>query len=349
MRLSNFHKRVLAGVLACAALTLGATGALAQDKKVNFKFAHWVPAKHPLHPSLVAWGESITKASNGTITFSFFPAQQLGPAKDHYAMTASGIADASWINPGYTPGQFPVVAAGELPFLITNATAGSRAFDEWYRRHNRREMRDVKYCLAFLHDPGTFHGKKPITSPEDVKGMKVRPAHATMARFVNLLGGASVQVSAPEARDALAKGTADAITFPWNSIVLFGIDNVSKHHMDVPLYVTTFVLPINKARYDGLSAAQKKVIDDHCTPEWAERIATPWAKWEAEGRELLAGRADHELHRPTAEEMAAWRKAAEPLRAAWAKDVERAGQDPDAIYQDLLATLRKHNSLYESK
>jgi hypothetical protein len=69
--------------------------------------------------------------------------------------------------------------------------------------------------MAFLHAPGTFHSKEMLVRPEDVCGKSIRPAQATIARFVNLLGGASVQVPAPEARDALAKGAADAITLPY--------------------------------------------------------------------------------------------------------------------------------------
>ena len=76
--------------------------------------------------------------------------------------------------------------------------------------------------------------------PDDIKGMKIRPAHATMANFVTQLGGTNVQSSAPEVRDIIERGVADAVTFPWGSLVLFGIDKVTKYHMEVPLYVTTF-------------------------------------------------------------------------------------------------------------
>ncbi len=148
----------------------------------------------------------------------------------------------------------------------------------------RKEMSDVHYCLTFAHDPGTFHStKKKIVSPADVKGMKVRPANATIARFITLLGGSNVQASAPEARDVLEKGVAEAITFPWGSIVLFGIDKVTKFHLDSAFYVTEQGWVINKGKYAALSAAQKKVIDDHCTPAWSEKIATPWADFEAGG------------------------------------------------------------------
>jgi TRAP-type C4-dicarboxylate transport system substrate-binding protein len=73
--------------------------------------------------------------------------------------------------------------------------------------------------------------------PTDLKGVKMRPAQSTIGEMVTMLGGTNVQASAPESRDALERGVADAITFPWGSIFLFGIDKVVKH-MDVPLYTT---------------------------------------------------------------------------------------------------------------
>ena len=63
-----------------------------------------------------------------------FPAQQLGKAFDHYDMARDGIADIAYVNPGYAPGRFPIIGAGELPFLLANAKEGSAALDAWYRK-----------------------------------------------------------------------------------------------------------------------------------------------------------------------------------------------------------------------
>ena len=46
----------------------------------------------------------------------------------------------------------------------------------------------------------------------------------------------------------------------------------------------------------------------------------------------------------TAEQIAAWRKAAEPLKEKWAAAVKKAGVDPDIAYADLKATLEKYNA-----
>jgi TRAP-type C4-dicarboxylate transport system substrate-binding protein len=208
-------------------------------------------------------------------------------------------------------------------------------------------MRDVKFCLAFLHDPGTFHSRgKKITVPGDIKGMKIRPAHATIAAWVTQLGGTNVQASAPEVRDIIEKGVAEAVTFPWGSIPLFGIDKVTKYHMEAPLYVTTFAFVFNKAMYGQMSAAQKKVIDDHCTNEWSGKVAGPWADFEHDGVKKLKADSAHEVYTISDAQLAEWRKSAEPLEKNWADNVKKAGGDPAAIMKDLKDTLAKYSAAY---
>jgi TRAP-type C4-dicarboxylate transport system substrate-binding protein len=331
-----------ASMLAVAGLIIGATPSFAQEKTFELKLSHWVPPSHPLQKALEEWGASVEKDSGGTIKYKVYPAQQLGKAFDHYDMARDGIADLTYINPGYQPGRFPIIAAGELPFLIGNAKGGSQALDAWYRAYADKEMKDVKFCLAFVHDPGTFHSKsKKIVSPADIKGMKIRPAHATMATWMKQLGGTNVQSSAPEVRDILDKGVADAVTFPWGSIPLFGIDKVTKYHMEAPLYVTTFAFVFNKNTYSQMSDKQKKVIDAHCTNEWAGKVAGPWADFEHAGIAKLKSEAGHEVYPLTPAQLADWKKSAEPLQKTWADNVKKAGGDPVAIFGALKAQLAK--------
>jgi TRAP-type C4-dicarboxylate transport system substrate-binding protein len=345
MMKSRHHLAALATGLT---LLIGATPlATAQEKTFELKLAHWVPPSHPLQKALEEWGASVEKASGGTIKYKVYPSQQLGKAFDHYDMARDGIADLTYVNPGYQPGRFPIIGAGELPFLISNAKAGSQAFDAWYRKYAAKEMKDVKFCLAFLHDPGSFHTKsKKVMSPDDVKGMKIRPAHATMASFVTLLGGSNVQASAPEVRDVIEKGVAEGVTFPWGSVPLFGIDKVTKYHMDVPLYVTTFAFVFNPTVYNQMSAKQKKVIDDHCTNEWALKVASPWADFEHAGIQKLKSDSAHEVYPISKDQLAAWRKAAAPLEQTWASNVKKGGGNPDAIMKELKDSLAKYKSAY---
>ena len=148
----NMRSAALGAVMALCAGT-----AFAQDKTFELRLSHWVPPSHPLQKALEDWGSSIEKASNGTIKYKVYPSQQLGKAFDHYDMARDGIADVTYVSPGYQPGRFPIIDAGNLPFMVSNAKEGTGALDEWYRKYAEKEMKDVKFCFAFFHDPGSFH------------------------------------------------------------------------------------------------------------------------------------------------------------------------------------------------
>ena len=207
---------------------------------------------------------------------------------------------------------------------MSDAKGGSKALDAWYRKYAEKEMKDVKFCLAFIHSPSSFHSRtKKIVVPDDIKGMKIRPAHATMANFVTLLGGTNVQSSAPEVRDIIERGVADAVTFPWGSLVLFGIDKVTKYHMDAPLYVTTFAFVMNKDKYNQMSDRQKKAIDDNCNTEAAGRVGEPWGKFEDAGIDKIKAEPGHEVYKLTPEQT----RAVEEGRRAAGQDLGRRRQE----------------------
>src|SRR6202521_5697534 len=134
--------------VAALAFAVGAApAALAQDKTFELKLSHWVPPSHPLQKALEEWGASVEKDSGGTIKYKIYPSQQLGKAFDHYDMARDGIADVTYVHPGSQPARFPLFGAANLPFMISNAKAGSGVLDEWYRKYAAPEMKDVKVCF----------------------------------------------------------------------------------------------------------------------------------------------------------------------------------------------------------
>ena len=330
--------------IALALAVAASLPAVAQDKPVEMKFGSWVPAAHALQKTgFEPWAKSVEAASGGSIKVAIFPAQQLGKANDHYDMARDGIAEITYVNPGYQAGRFPIFSAGELPFLMSKPGPGSAALDAWYRKYAAAEMKDVKYCFAHVH-VGTIHSKTPITDPSQIKGMKIRSANGTVAQMMSNLGATNVQVSAPEARDAIEKGVADAITFPWNSIISFGIDKAVTHHTDMRLYAAAFIWAVNKPWYDKLSANQKKVIDDHCNNAWAAKVGADWGGAEDAGEEKLAKTPGHTIVKLTPAQLEAWKKATEPVYGQWISSADKAGINGKAALEDLRKELAGRNA-----
>lgn len=335
---------------ACAlGVTLSAIGmapAIAQDKTVELRFAHWLPGQHALAKlGFEPWAKSLEAATKGSIKVMFFPAQQLGKAADHYDMARDGIADMTWVSPGYQTGRFPIFEVSELPFQIGSTGGGSAAIHSWYQKYAATEMKDIKVCLLHNHI-GALHSKRPISEPSQIKGLKMRSSNGMVAQMTTQLGGTNVQVSAVEARDALDKGVADGLTYPWRSLVTFNIHKAVKYHLDAKFYSGNFVWAINKSWYNRLSPAQKKAVDDHCNEDWAQKIGVAYGDFEDSGLAMVEKEPGHTVIKPTPAQLAAWKKAVEPITVEWAKSVEKAGGKPQEVLDHLRSELAARNAAY---
>ncbi len=187
-------------------------------------------------------------------------------------MARDGIADVTYVNPGYQPGRFPI-AARAASFVFSDGKKGTLALNEWYHKYAPTEMKDTKLCFAFIHDPARCTARKgPL--PSDLRDESAPGAEHDRRDGEDVRRHQRAGLGAGGARRARAR-RCGRDHLPWGSIFLFGIDKVVKYHMDVPLYTTVFTYNINLDKYNSMSPAQKKIIDDHCTPEWASKLPTP--------------------------------------------------------------------------
>lgn len=173
--------------------------------------------------------------------------------------------------------------------------------------------------------------------------MKIRPANGTVAQTMTLLGATNVQVSAPESRDALEKGVADAITFPWNSLISFNIDKAVKNHTDMRLYAAAFTWVMNPGWYNKLGAAQKKVMDDHCSNDWAGKVGAAWGDDEDSGQGKLE-KQGHNIVKLTGPQLDAWKKAVEPVNAQWIDSVTKTGVNGLQVLNNLRQELKTRSA-----
>jgi TRAP-type transport system periplasmic protein len=84
-------------------------------------------------------------------------------------------------------------------------------------------------------------------------------------------------------------------------------------------------------------------VDDHCSTEWAERVASPWADFEFGGHAKLA-QPGHEIYKLTPEQLKAWRDATAGGEAQWAEAVKKTGQDPKKVMESLKSSLVKYKA-----
>jgi TRAP-type C4-dicarboxylate transport system substrate-binding protein len=94
-----------------------------------------------------------------------------------------------------------------------------------------------------------------------------------------------------------------------------------------------------------MSDAQKKVIDQVCSPEWSARVYQHWYKDQAD-RTADIRKSDRKLYKPTPAEVDLWKKAAEPVYATWREAVTKAGYDADVVLKEYKDALNSVDALF---
>jgi TRAP-type C4-dicarboxylate transport system substrate-binding protein len=333
---------VVALVLSLTWLAPG--GAVAQDKPIELKLASWLGIGHNHHKNvLVPWAKLVEERSKGRLKVTIYPGGTLGKPGDQWDMIRDGVADIGYADHNYTPGRFPLTAAGNLPFMFKTAKGGSRAMWELYQKDLKKEHEGVKVLWLFVHSPAQFHTtKKPVKTIEDLAGTKIRVSGGQVAQIVKTLGAVPVTMAAPESYTALERGVVDGTVFPWEAIFGFKLYEVIKHHTVSNLYVGTFWFGMNQKKYDSLPPDLKKVIDDRSGSWGAEFTGGAWDKGEEDGI-AAAKKAGATTYTLPSAELQRWVQKAKPIEEEWIGGLEAKGLPVRQVVSDLRELAKKYD------
>ncbi|MDZ4096005.1 MAG: TRAP transporter substrate-binding protein [Paracoccaceae bacterium] len=346
-----FDRRSLLGrmgglVLAGAVLGLGPDMAAAQE--VTLKLHQFLPAQAPI-PRLIldVWARKVEADSDGRIKIDQYPSMQLGGKPgDLIDQVIDGVADVVWTLPGYTPGRFPQTEVFELPFMMTNAEATSRAFWDLGAAHMLdSDFKDVHVLGLWTHGPGLIHSKAPIAAVADLNGVKLRAPTRVTNMMVAALGATAVGMPVPAVSESLSKGVIDAAILPWEVTGAIKSSELVHNHTEfpgAPLYTSAFVLAMNKGVYDALPDDLKAVIDANSGADFsaqAGRISQE-ADDPARQKAVELGNTIIEL---TPDQIAEWKTAAQPTIDAWVAEMDGKGFDGAALLAEARAAIAKYS------
>ena len=333
---------------AITALILGAP-ALAQEQ-ITLRVHQFLPAQATIPAQAIEpWTEQVTEASDGRIQFELYPAMQLGGAPPNlYDQAKDGVVDIIWTVLGYTPGRFPKSEVFEMPFLITTGEASSIAFQEYVEANAMDEFEGVKLIAVHTHGPGLFHTMEPITKLEDLAGMKIRGGSRVINDMLTRLGAEPIGMPVPAVTEALSKGVLDGTTIPWEVTPSVKTSELVHNHTgfsgDHGLYSQTFGFVMNLDRYNSLPDDLKAVIDAHSGVEVAAAFGRAMDAGDEVGLKIAQDLGNN-IVTLDAEETARWKEVANATIEQWFADMEAAGIDGRALYDEAVALVNKHSGL----
>lgn len=323
MRLSR--RDVLSTSLAAAAAAAGLPrpGWAAEE----LKLATFVPPSHIIMARvLTPWAQELPAKSGGNLSIRFFPSLQLGGSPPQlYRQMVQGISDICFTLPGYTSGDFPLMALTELPGTATSAEDGTRKLWAHFDRFLAREYKDAKVLMLWNSDTASLMSKtKPIRTLEDMKGLKIRTPSAAQSAQLEALGATPIDMPANQIYNNLDRGVVDAAMIPMSAAIDFKLIEVARYFtLNAPLGRSPFLVAMNRNRYERLPANLKKVIDETTGLSLSLKGATTYDHQNNEA--IAAAKKDREVILLSDQERQRWVNAFKPLIAQKVEEGEKAG------------------------
>lgn len=333
-------KTVLGLMGGAAVAAMMTTNAMAAD--VTLKLHHFLPPQANV-PKLIldVWADKVEAASEGRIKVDRFPTMQLGGKPPELLdQSIDGVADVVWTVVGYTPGRFPSTEVFELPFMVEDARAASCAYWKMFEEHMEDgEFAASKILGTWVHGPGMLHTSEPVESPADLKGLKIRGGSRLVNNLLTEAGATPVGMPVPAVPEGLSKGVIDGTTIPWEVTTALKIPELVENHTEFEgnaLYTLTFVLAMNKAKYDGMSDDLKAVIDANSGLNFSIFAGGTQADSDGPAREFAVENGNNII---TVSDTAEWQKLSAPIVSAWIDDVKGKGVDGQALIDQANALM----------
>lgn len=289
----------------------------------------------------------VEELSGGRIKFESYWSQSLVPARELLDALNTGVADVSFLIPGYFPSKLPLLTVATLPTTYTETYTFGMAVHDLVLATPAISDEMAEWGAVYLTSapfpPFYLLSKTPIDSVDDLKGMKVR-TFGGMANIMKGFGATVVSLPTPEVYTALQRGTVDAAIYPPLLITDFKFHETAKYLWAQPIGSNTSVIGIRKAKWDSfpddLKAIFRKAAIEHQVAY--HRIV------QVEGNEGSAVKtlSDAGVKITPGSEDATKRINAqiEPIWANWIAKMEKDGEPGQAVADRYRALLAKYST-----
>lgn len=255
---------VLAGCGSSGSDASQSTTASASGNKVELKLSHPSATTHVYHLASEMFKEKIEEATNGEVTITIFPANQLGSQEEVTEAAQLGTIDLVVTSDDKLVNLVPEFGALGMPFLFEDTDQVYNLMNGEVGDYLSKQLESKNLMVISWFENGFRHitnNRGPIVKPEDLAGLKIRTSSTqpNMAAF-NGYGASATNVSFSELYSALQLNTVDAQENPLANILDKKFYEVQKYLSLSGHVHTTEPMIMSKSSFDKLTPEQQEIF-----------------------------------------------------------------------------------------
>jgi tripartite ATP-independent transporter DctP family solute receptor len=259
-RFQSLRRTVLASAL------LAAVSFASAQSAVKLTLGHGAAPGNPRHEAAVKFAETVKAKTNGRIEIQVAHSAQLGDDAAMVTALRSGTIDMSANSQGAVASVVPEFAALGMPFMFADVQKAWQVMDGPIGKELAEKSAAKGMVLLGLWDNGIRHmsnSKRPLRTPADLKGLKMRtPPDAVTVDIMQAMGADAQQIKFSELYVALQQGVVDGQENPLTNIASAKLYEVQKYiSLSGHKYESTPFL-MSKRSWDRLTPADQKVFTE---------------------------------------------------------------------------------------
>lgn len=194
------------------AIVFSVTGCGEETEIKEIKLGHGLDISHPVHKAMEFMSQRLLEKSNGTMVIDIYPNNQLGSERECLELLQIGSLGMTKVSTGVLENFVPGYQVFGLPFLFRDSDHRFEVLEGEIGENFLNQSIDKRLKGLTFYDAGSrsFYSKKPVETPEDLKGLKLRVMESNTAiNMVKHLGGSPTPIAWGELYTALQQGIVD--------------------------------------------------------------------------------------------------------------------------------------------
>lgn len=273
--------------------------------------------------------------TGGAVAIDIRTSGEFGKPIELLTLVDSGAIEIAYTVQGYSPTRFVASSVIELPLIRRTAAGGTRALWKLYESGAlSRDYEGLKVVgLWALPTYGIFNATRPIESPDDLRGLRVRNPSKTVGRALAKLGIVPVALPLNSMGSGLKRNLIDGISYGWySSTTTLGADgrplmDQLKHLLDINFSGPVVMLAMKRATFDALPDTARAAFDRHLGKGISIAIAEERDQIEEEVKRTLAADGVHTVVRFGPDHMRAVAADLQEVYDDWVAGVAEHGID----------------------
>lgn len=297
-------------------------------EKTTIRLAYNMPQDHHIARGIERFAKGVIEKSDGAVNVQVYPSGQLLSDKDMNQSILSGGVEMGLNSATLWASTVPAMGIFDVPYVFSDYETAGKAIDGELGNKLRTAMEEKGAKVLLFADYGYAqfaNNKRPLKSPSDFKGLKIRSTGDIPSEMIKAYGASPVFMGGGEVYMALQRNTVDGATSGTTAMLQRKYHEVTKYLTINNYSYLEFVLAINKKYWDDLPSKTQQLLTE--TAREAEVWIREQAKKEDEKTAKQLEENGMEVYVVPAEDLPEWKEAAKPVWDIFANTAGDLGKE----------------------